>query len=265
MRLFLRQRGVSILRLVLSKAEVCERPSRTHTFLILLFLLITTIACQPSLPEISAEELVQLSAERMRNSDGFQFTIERDGAPAYLDPGETLSFRRARGAFVAPDRALATVRVIGPGIITDVDVISVAEIQWQTNVVTGDWEELPPNWGFNPAVLFDDDIGIQAVLLADLAQVALAEPENLAESEGPDELLYSVTAVADGTNIYQMSGFLIGPEQVAIQLWIRPETFELVRIVVREPEPNHEEQESIWQVDISHYDELIDIQPPDVE
>ncbi|MCA9953182.1 MAG: LppX_LprAFG lipoprotein [Ardenticatenaceae bacterium] len=233
-------------------------------FLVTLLLLFS--ACSdPSLPDIPAEELVQRAAERMKESDGFQFVIARDGAPAFLDPGETLSFRRATGAFVAPDRALATVRVIGPGIITDVDVISVAEIQWQTNVVTGDWEELPPNWGFNPAVLFDDDIGIQAVLLADLSQVALAEPENLAESDGPDELLYSVTAVASGENIYQMSGYLIGPEQVSIQLWIRPETFELVRIVVREPEPNYEDQESIWQVDISHYDELIDIQPPVIE
>ena len=50
-----------------------------------------------------------------------------------------------------------------------------------------------------------------------------------------------------------------------IQLWIRPETFELVRIVVREPEPEDEDGESIWQVDISNYDELIDIEPPVIE
>ncbi|MCA9899181.1 MAG: LppX_LprAFG lipoprotein [Ardenticatenaceae bacterium] len=237
-----------------------------YNLLTILILLLTLTACgNTTLPDIPAEELVQRAAERMKESDGFQFVIERDGAPAYLDPGETLSFRRATGAYVAPDRALATVRVIGPGLITDVDVISVAEIQWQTNVVTGDWEELPPNWGFNPAVLFDDDIGIQAVLVADLSQIALAEPENLVESEGPDELLYSVTAVADGTNLYQMSGTLIGPSDVTIQLWIRPETFEPVRIVVREPEPEDDELESIWQVDISHYGELIDIQPPEFE
>lgn len=235
-------------------------------FFLFVWLLLVTAACrQPTLPEISANELVQRTAERMKESDGFQFVIERSGAPAFLDPQETISFRRATGAFVAPDRALAVVRVIGPGIITDVDVISVAEIQWQTNVVTNVWEELPPNWGFNPAVLFDDNIGIQAVLLADLTEVQLAEPENLAESEGPDELLYSVTAVASGENLYQMSGFLIGPEEVTLQLWIRPETFELVRIVLWEPEPNSEDGQSIWQVDISNYDELIDIQPPDIE
>ncbi|VAW32301.1 hypothetical protein MNBD_CHLOROFLEXI01-1052 [hydrothermal vent metagenome] len=262
------KRGVSILR--------CERrfgtdrhlrmPLSSKYIFLLVWLLLITAACrQPTLLEISANELVQRSAERMRDSGGFQFAIERDGAPAFLDPQETISFRRAIGAYVAPDRALATVRVIGPGIITDIDVISVAEIQWQTNVVTNVWEELPPNWGFNPAVLFDDEIGIQAVLLADLTEVQLAEPENLAESEVPDELLYSVTAVADGDNVYQMSGFLIGPEQVTLQLWIMPETFELVRIVLHEPEPNSEDGESIWQVDISHYDELIDIQPPEID
>jgi hypothetical protein len=240
-----------------------KRPSKTHILFVLTFLLITVAACRnPSLPEISAEELVQRTAERMRRSEGFQFTIERDGAPAFLDPDNALSFRRAQGAYVAPDRALATVRVIGPGIITDVDVISVGEIQWQTNVVTRAWEELPPNWGFNPAVLFDDTIGIQAVLLADLSQVALAEAENLVESDGPDQLLYSVTAVASAENIYQMSGYLIGPEPVEMQLWIAPETYELVRIRLREPEPNHEELESVWQIDFSNYEQLIDIQPP---
>ena len=257
MQSYLFHGGVSILR--------CERPLKYNLLTILILLLTLTACGNTTLPDIPAEELVQRAAERMKESDGFQFVIERDGAPAYLDPGETLSFRRATGAYVAPDRALATVRVIGPGLITDVDVISVAEIQWQTNVVTGDWEELPPNWGFNPAVLFDDDIGIQAVLVADLSQIALAEPENLVESEGPDELLYSVTAVADGTNLYQMSGTLIGPSDVTIQLWIRPETFEPVRIVVSEPEPEDDELESIWQVDISHYGELIDIQPPEFE
>ena len=238
---------------------------QTILYSLVMFLVFATACNDPNLPDIPAEELVQLSAERLKDSEGFQFTIKRDGAPAFLDPGETLSFRRALGAYVAPDRALATVRVIGPGIITDVDVISVAEIQWQTNVVTNAWEELPPNWGFNPAVLFDDEIGIQAVLLADLSDIQLAEPENLAESEGPDELLYSVTAVASGENVYQMSGYLIGPESVTMQLWIVPETFELARIVVREPEPDSEEGESIWQVDIFNYDELIDIQPPEIE
>jgi lipoprotein LprG len=231
-------------------------------FLLLIGMLLGTAACrQPELPELTAAEIVHQSAGRMKQTSGFHFAIERSGAPAFLDPRGTISFRRAVGAYVAPDRAIATVRVIGPGIITDVDVVSVAEIQWQTNVVTGEWEELPPNWGFYPAVLFDNEVGLQAVMETDLSNVQLAEPENLAEDEGPDLLLYSVTADVAGERLYEMSGFLIGPHPVTVKFWIKPETFELIRIMVTEPEPGAEEP-SIWQVDFADYEQLVEIEPP---
>jgi len=145
-----------------------------------------------------------------------------------------------------------------------VDVITIAETQWQTNLVTGEWEELPPNWGFNPAVLFDDEVGLQAVLTSDLSNLEQLPPANLVESEGPDQLLYTVTADVAGDRLYEMSGFLIGPREVSVQLWIAPETFELIRAVVTEPEPDSEEEFSIWQIDFSNYGELVEIEPPPV-
>jgi predicted small lipoprotein YifL len=240
---------------------------RIHIISFLLVLLLSLIACGGSGPEeIPAEEIITRSAQRMKETTGFRFVIERDGAPAYVDPPQNiLSFRRATGAYVAPDRALAVVRVIGPGLITDVDVVTVAEIQYQTNPLTDQWEELPPDWGFNPTVLFDDELGLQRVLTDDLTNLQQIEPENLAEADGPDALLYTLTADVAGDRIYRVSGGLIGPQAVSIKLWIMPETFELVRLQVTEPEPDTEEGESIWQVDFSRYEELIEIEPPVLE
>jgi len=215
---------------------------------------------------LPAEEIIARSADRMKETAGFRFEIERDGAPAYVDPPQNvLSFRRATGAYVAPDRALATVRVIGPGLITDVDVVTVAEIQYQTNPLTGRWEELPPNWGFNPTVLFDDELGLQRILTDDLTNLQQLEPENLAEEDGPDALLYTLTADVAGDRLYRVSGALIGPQPVTIKLWIMPDTFELIRLRVDEPEPDTEEGQSSWQVDFSRYEELVDIEPPVIE
>lgn len=220
------------------------------------------MACRSSqLTELPPEQIVQNSAARMNELAGFRFDISREGAPAYLDPDNILSFRRATGAYVAPDKALATVRVIGPGLITDVDVISIAETQWQTNVATGEWEELPPNWGFNPAVLFDDEVGLQAILTADVTNLQLAEPQSLQESGGPDQLLYHLTGDVSGERLVEMSGTLIGPQPVTVELWIAPETFELVRVVVTEPEPEAGEP-SIWQVDFANFGEVVAIEPP---
>lgn len=230
--------------------------------ILIVFLFLT--ACDGGGPEdLPAETIISRSAARMQETSGFRFVIERDGAPAYVDPPQNvLSFRRATGAYVAPDRALAVVRVIGPGLITDVDVVTVAEIQYQTNPLTGQWEELPPDWGFNPTVLFDDELGLQRVLTDDLTNLQQAEPENLAETDGPDTRLYTLTADVAGDRIYRVSGGLIGPQPVSLQVWIMPETFELIRLQVFEPEPETEEGESIWQVDFSRYEELIEIEPP---
>ncbi|HRQ38184.1 MAG TPA: LppX_LprAFG lipoprotein [Chloroflexota bacterium] len=228
------------------------------------FWLITAVllltACRSTeLPELPPAEIVQNAADRMNTLPGFRFDISREGAPAYLDPDNILSFRRATGAYVAPDKALATVRVIGPGLITDVNVISIAETQWQTNVATGEWEELPPNWGFNPAVLFDASVGLPTILTNDVSNLQLGEPQNLKGNGGPDQLLYYLTGDVAGERLYTMSGTLIGPQAVTVQMWIAPETFELVRVVVTEPEPG---EPSIWQVDFANYGEVVEIQPP---
>lgn len=229
------------------------------------FLWVMVTACRTGpLPELPAENIVQNAAVRMNELPGFRFDITRDGAPAYLDPDNILSFRRAAGAYVAPDKALATVRIIGPGLITDVDVVTVAETQWQTNVATGAWEELPPNWGFNPAVLFDKEVGLPTILTEDVTNLQLAEPQNLKASGGPDQLLYHLTGDAAGERLYTMSGTLIGPQAVTVALWIAPETFELVRVVVTEPEPGAGEA-SVWQVDFTHFGEVVPIKPPVVD
>ena len=233
-----------------------------------LILLLFMVSCrEPELPDLSPDELVQRSATRMNELRGFHFIIERDGAAAYVDPDNILSFRRAEGEYVSPDRSQAVVRIIAPGLITDVAVISVAEVQWQTNVLTGEWEELPPNWGFNPAVLFDETVGLPAILQSDLLGTSLVGVEEL--EDGPNSLsprrsggrFYHISSQASGERLFEMSGGLIGPETVDIQLWIAPDSFELIRTTVTESASGDEEP-SVWQVDFSEFDTAVTIEPP---
>jgi hypothetical protein len=217
-------------------------------------------ACSEQLPEeLPAEQIIANSAERMNGMEGFFFTIDRTGAPAFLDNDETISFRRAEGYYAAPDRSQAAVRVITPGLVTEVNVISIGETQWESNVMSAEWQQLPPNWGFNPAVLFDPNIVIQSILVSDLTDLQLLEPENL--DDGPDAKLYLLSGILDGRRIYEMSYGLIGPEQLEARLWIMPETFELIRVEVTEANTG-EEQPSVWQVDFAEFDRVVDIKPP---
>lgn len=235
---------------------------RTAVFPVALFLFLLAACSTPDLPDLPAEEIITRAAERMEALDGFRFVIDRSGAPAFVDPNETISFAHAIGDYVAPDRARATVRVVVPGLVTELNIISIGTVQWETNVATGNWQELPPNWGFNPTVLFDNEVGLQAVLASDLSNVAVVDTEEI--DNGSGLALYALTGEASGERLFQMSNGLIGPDPVQIKLWIAPETFELHRIIATEPVPDADGP-SVWQVDLSEYDRVVEIEPPDLE
>lgn len=215
-------------------------------------------ACASSRPpDLPPADIVRRSAERMTGMSGFHFLVERDGAPAFIDPQNTLSLRRAEGVFQAPDRVEATIRVIAPGMVAEVRVISIASIQWETNFISGEWEQLPPDWGFNPGVLFDPASGIQAALIQDLAGLTLAGVEELEEL--PGQPLYRIRGQMAGERIRQVSYGMIGPDPSDAELWIAPETFELHRLILLEPGA---EEDTKWRIDFWDFDLAVEIVPP---
>jgi len=230
--------------------------SLLFSFSPLLFLL----ACAQPVPTLPPEEILSRTAERMKTAQGFHFVIDRQGAPAFLDPAKTLSFRRAEGDYTAPDKAKASVRVIAPGIVAEIQAIAIADKYWETNFLTGEWQELPSDLAFNPAVLFAPDTGLQAILLADLTDLSLIGVEELEDLPGIS--LYHLTGTLDATHLYDLSYTLIGPDPVQTEIWIAPETFDLYRILITEHSTDEDDEPTLWQVDFWNIDQVVDISPP---
>jgi hypothetical protein len=228
-----------------------------------LMILLVLSACSGSpTPEFTPEEIVSRSAARMVTLSGFDLIFDRSGAPAFLDYDETLSLSKMEGHYDAPDKVRATVRVIAPGFVVEVDVISVGRIQWQTNVITGEWEQLPEDWGFNPSTLFDPEFGLGAILSADLLELELLGLEEL--DEMPGKKLYAISAVLTGENIFDLSNWLIGPDAMDVKIFIDPDTFDLHRTILIEHQGN-EELERIWTIDFWNFDTVENIEPPETD
>ncbi|MBK8987979.1 MAG: LppX_LprAFG lipoprotein [Chloroflexi bacterium] len=230
---------------------------------LLIFVGLVASACQeppPSpTPTPTPQDIIQQAVARLTGTAGFHFNVALSGAPAYLDPTGSIAFRTAVGDFAAPDKAQAAVRAAAFGLITDINVISIGPDQWQTNLLSGKWEQLPPNWGFNPGALFDSE-GLPTILTAVLTNAAFTGREKL--EGGPDQELYVITGQVDGERLAAISGGLIGPQAVNVTLWIAPDSYEIIRIVVTEPEPGSEAGSSVWQLDFSNYDQELAIEPP---
>lgn len=210
-------------------------------------------------PEIAPHELVQQAAASMQQLDGFHFLIDRQGASAFIDPQQSLSFRRAEGDFVAPDSTQAEVRIIGPGIVLDVQVISIGDQQWESNPLSGEWQEVPAGAGFNPADLLDPNRGLQQLLVQELTDPQLVGTSELEEL--PGKQLYQLQSGLQGTTLAELSFGLIDDPQPSIQLWIEPDSYYLHRIEIQEYAGDAERQRS-WTIDFWDFGQVQQIEPP---
>ncbi len=228
---------------------------------ILLLLIIIAVACKTPEPEIpSPEEILAGTAGRMSEMEGFRFTFDISGAPVFLDEAQSFSLASAEGFYVAPDRAIASVRVLAPGLATEVSILSIGKAQWLSGLVNDDWMALPPEWGINPLMLIDSNSGIVSSLVANVSDVEFVGMSDPGEGSGDD--FYLLTGSLDGNILNEMSGGLLGPEQLNVQLWIAPGTYELGRVIITEVGSSEDDKATEWQIEFLDFDQTVDISPP---
>jgi predicted small lipoprotein YifL len=231
-----------------------------RNLLIAILILLLCAACGRSTPTpLPPEDILARATARMKSLSSFHFIIERTGAPVYVDAGGLLAFGRAEGDFSAPDRAQGSVRFSASGIVAALKFISIGDNYWQTNPLSGKWEEYPAGSFFNPATLFDAEIGLQPILETDLADLRLEGSEELEEM--PGKLLYALTGRLRTDRIYQLSGGMMGPDTLNLRLWIDPATFDIHRLQLDGPSPADGEG-THWRIDFLEFNTPVSIQPP---
>ena len=227
---------------------------------LILFLL---AACSDAAPPPPPDEILSEAVRVMTGMQGFHFSIDRSGAPAYIDAGEMISFRRAEGAYTAPDKARAAVRVIVPGLVGEVRMVAIADRYWETNFLTGEWVELPAGQAFNPAELFDAQTGLPPLLQSGISDLRFEGTVELDEMPGIS--LYLLSGTLDTIALYDLSFGLIGPEPAEVQMWVRPGTYETDRVVIIEPSSGPDREPTTWQVDFWDFGSVETITPPGEE
>jgi lipoprotein LprG len=224
-------------------------------------LVATLAACggdEPSGPTLApdVDTILGAAAETMGTVDTVRFTIERGGAPVYIDPLDALEFVSAEGRFAQPSSADAVV-VLGVGDIrAQIGAIAIDGETWLTNPVTGTWEPAPAGYTFDPAILFDPELGWRPLLASELTDAELIGLEEHGDTE-----LYHVRGQADEDRIAVITAGLVS-QDVPLDLWLDP-----VDGAVREATFStlYRGEESDWTLTFFDYGGDIVIEVPDLE
>ncbi len=226
-------------------------------WLLLVTLLLT--ACAPALPDLPPNDIVTRAGKAMLQVPTFHFKIEISGAPVYLNRATALQLRSAEGDFSRPDRMGVHLKVIAAVAAAELDMIAIGNEQYITNILTQQWEVLPPEFGFNPAVMFDQKVGLEQVLSGGIDAAKLVGVESIDNVN-----VYHVTGQLDGARVQGMSGGLISTGRVETEVWVDGSTF-LPRKAIVIDSSTDPQKPTTWTLTFGSFGKSVNIVAPEVK
>lgn len=204
-------------------------------------------------PDADPGDVVTAAATAMAAVTSVEFTLERSGAPIYIDQFESLALDALIGQFTVPTRARAQLTVTVDGnLTTEIGAVAIDEEIWISNPVTGDFETLPDGFDIDPSRFFDPEGGWQP-LLANLRDVEFVGIDDLGGER------YHIRGIAPAVEVQNITVGLVRDQDVPVDLWIHPGTFLVTRAAF---DTTIDGATSQWALDLDRYGDSFTIRPP---
>ena len=202
----------------------------------------------------SPQEHLNRAADAVLRLKSAQFTLTREGSPAFLDEKNGVTFTAAQCSYAAPDRVSCNVKVSSKsGSILQLTRVWVPEGTFQSNPLTRQFAKAPADSSFNGVVLFART-GIPAILQTSVQKAQLAGNETIR-----DKNTLHLKGELRGDKLNPLMGSTLKPELMyPVDLWMEEQTANPVRIHVTEPEGNG------WMIELFSANEPVDIPTPKV-
>jgi hypothetical protein len=203
---------------------------------------------------VKPQEHLNRAADAILKLKSAQFTLTREGTPAFLDEKLGVTFTGAQCVYAAPDRVSCDVKVASKsGTVLQLTRVWVPEGTFQSNPLTRQFGKAPADATFNGVVLFAKT-GIPDILRTSVQKAQVIGSETI-RSKSTLHLRGEVRG--DKLLTLMGSGSTVKPELTyPVDLWMEGQSATPVRIHVVEPADNG------WLIDLFAVNEPVNIPTP---
>lgn len=203
----------------------------------------------------SPAEILEAASTRLAETTSVHFSLSVAG-DTFIDSGKTIRLLGAEGDLVRPDRVQTTFQAEVLGRAVSLQLITIGDQSWTTNILTGEWGPAPLEFSYQPDILFSTQDGIGPVM----GRVEGVERAGDERIDGRDA--YHLTAGVDESIVGPLTYYTITGSPVTVDLWIDRETNDLLRAQLAEPPREDASAPAVWTLDLSHHGQSIEIEPP---
>ena len=206
-------------------------------------------------PTPSAAALLELASKRLAETPTVHFALEVEGE-TFIDAGRNIRLLGAEGDLQRPDRVRTAFQAEVMDRAISLQLITVGEKSWTTNILTGEWENAPEEFAYQPDILFSTQDGIGPVM------GRVEGVQRLEDEEIDGRTTYHLRATVDESVVGPLTYYTITGSPVTVDLWIDQETHDLLRAQLSEPPGPERPNPAVWMLNLTHHGEEISIEPP---
>ncbi len=237
------------------------RPHAPLQCLVFLGMLVFLAACGADSPEptpedtASAAEILARASSRLAEIPSVHFSLDVEGE-TFVDTAGAIRLVGAEGDLVRPDKVSVQFQAEIVGRTITIQLITIGESSWTTNILTGKWEPAPVEFTYRPDVLFSTQEGIGPVM------GAVTDAQRLDDEELAGRPAYHLQGKVEQDVVGPLTYYSMRGSPVTVDLWIDRETNDLLRARLAEPSGEDRPQPASWTLDLSHHGDEFTIAPP---
>jgi hypothetical protein len=206
-------------------------------------------------PTPTTEAILEMASRRLAETTSAHFVLDVQG-DTFVDSAHSIRLLGAEGDLVRPDRVHTTFQVEVLGRAVSMQLITIGDNSWTTNILTGEWGHAPLEFTYRPDILFSTQQGIGPMM------GRVKGVERLADEQIAGKQAFHLQAKVDQSIVGPLTYNILTGSPVTVDLWIDQKTYDLLRARMAEPPGPERPHPAVWTLDLSHHGEDISIEPP---